>query len=184
MFLSVCAQVILVSTMELVFRVLVHSPVAALLALLDRNVKQRLMHATQTLAIMEQHVTAQTLPVIHALVLLDSLVKTAPQGLTTVITSPVIMVVHVLMAYSVHPVFVCQDSVGYTVRSILMSVCLVLVLMVVGAQTRIIASIVCVPQRQEEDFAKKVKQICCKKNISRICPVILVLMNASCQSYP
>ena len=58
MFPSVCAQVILVSTMELVFRVLVHSPVAALLALLDRNVKQRLMHATQTLAIMEQHVTA------------------------------------------------------------------------------------------------------------------------------
>lgn len=58
MFPSVCAQVILVSTMELVFRVLVHSPVAALLALLDRNVKQRLMHVTRTLAIMEQHVTA------------------------------------------------------------------------------------------------------------------------------
>lgn len=83
--------------MEPASRALVHLPVAVFLASLDRNVKQRLMHVTPTLATMARLATASLLAM-PALVLLDSRVLTAPQGLTIVTTLHAIMVALVPMA--------------------------------------------------------------------------------------
>lgn len=83
---SVSAMVLLVWTMEPAFSVVVYSLVAAFLASLDKDVKQRLMHVTLIHATMALLVTASSLLGTIALVLLDSLVTTVPQELTTVLT--------------------------------------------------------------------------------------------------
>lgn len=72
--------------MEPAFSVVVYSLVAASLASLDKDVKQRLMHVTLIHATMALLVTASSLLGTIALVLLDSLVTTVPQELTTVLT--------------------------------------------------------------------------------------------------
>lgn len=90
-FLSISAPIIRVSTMEPVFKELVHSPVAAFLASPDRNVKQRLMRVTPTPATMVQLATVCLLPILVP-VLLDLLVMTVPQELTIATTLLVIMV--------------------------------------------------------------------------------------------
>ena len=72
--------------MEPAFSVVVYSLVAAFLASLDKDVKQRLMHVTLIHATMALLVPASSLLGTIALVLLDSLVTTVPQELTTVLT--------------------------------------------------------------------------------------------------
>ena len=89
---SISAAVVRVPTMEPAFSILAHSLVTAFLVSLDRNVKQRLTHATPTPATMVQLVTASLL-IMPAHALLDSLAGTVPQGLTTVTTLHVIMAV-------------------------------------------------------------------------------------------
>ena len=132
--LLIHALIVLVPTMVRVSKVLECSLVAAFLAILDRDVKQRSMHVIPTPVTMVP-LAIVFLIAMPVLVQLDLLAVTALSELITVLTSLVQMVVLVTTVWLEHLVTASQDSPGNIVRSILMNVCQVHAIMEVSVWT-------------------------------------------------